>query len=52
MGKNKGVEMIAFTFRLPKDLLEQLRDKSGTISVSAIIRRLIEKYLRGEVGLD
>lgn len=44
--------MIPYTFRLPKDLIEQLREKAGYIPISVIIRRLIEKFIKGEVGLD
>lgn len=54
MDKQKGVtqKMEAFTFRMKPTLLEQLKAKAGDIPVSVIIRRLIEKYIRGEVGLD
>lgn len=53
MAKDKGKEnMISFTFRLPPSLIEQFKDKAGSIPISVIIRRLIEKYIKGEVGLD
>ncbi len=44
--------MIPFTFRLPKDLLEQLKVRAGSIPISVVIRRLIERYVKGEIGLD
>lgn len=44
--------MISFTFRLPKDLLQQLKVRSGSMPISVVIRRLIERYIRGEIGLD
>ena len=44
--------MINFTFRLQPILLKRLRAKAGTIPASAVIRRLIEKFIAGEVGLD
>lgn len=49
----KGREkMMSFTFRIAPSLIEQLKDKAGSIPVSVVIRRLIEKYLKGEIGLD
>jgi hypothetical protein len=44
--------MQSFTFRLKPALIEQLRVKAGNIPLSVIIRRLLEKYIRGEIGLD
>lgn len=44
--------MKSFTVRMPEGLLEQLSKKAGTIPISVVIRRLIEKYIKGEVGLD
>lgn len=52
MKKRVRENMQSFTFRLPPSLIEQLRDKAGSIPISVIIRRLIEKYIKGEVGLD
>lgn len=53
MAKDKGKEnMMSFTFRLPPSLIEQFKEKAGSIPLSVVIRRLIEKYIRGEVGLD
>jgi hypothetical protein len=54
MSKNQRIKekMQSFTFRLPPSLIEQLRDKAGSIPLSVVIRRLIEKYIKGEVGLD
>lgn len=44
--------MVAFTFKIMPDLLAQLKEKSGDIPASVVIRRLIIRYLRGEIGLD
>ncbi len=44
--------MQSFTFRLKPALIEQLKAKAGSIPISVIIRRLLEKYIKGEVGLD
>lgn len=44
--------MQSFTFRLKPTLIEQLKIKAGDIPISVIIRRLLEKYIKGEVGLD
>jgi len=41
-----------FPVMLPPSLLEKVRAKAGNIPVSVIIRRLLEKYVSGEVGLD
>jgi predicted DNA-binding protein len=45
-------KMMSYTFRLPKDLLDQLKGRAGSIPISVVIRRLIEKYIKGEVGID
>jgi len=42
----------SYTFKAPSDLLARVKDKAGLIPVSAIIRRLLEKWLAGEVNLD
>lgn len=52
MGKRKDEKMLTYTFRVPADLIEKLKEKAGYMPVSVIIRRLIEKYINGEVGLD
>jgi hypothetical protein len=44
--------MISYSFRIDRGLLAQLKERAGTIPISAVIRRLIEKYIKGEVGLD
>lgn len=44
--------MLSFTFRLPQTLIEQLKEKAGLVPVSVVLRRLIEKFIKGEVGLD
>lgn len=45
-------KMVSFTFRLPPSLIEQLKGRAGSIPISVVIRRLIEKYIKGEIGLD
>lgn len=50
--EKEGEKMMRYTFRLPESLLQQLQKKAGSIPVSAIIRRLIERYIKGEIGLD
>ena len=50
--KNYAPRTTTWTFRIPEDLLEELKAKAGMIPLSVIIRRLIEKYIKGEVGLD
>lgn len=54
--RGKDVEpedkMMSFTFRLPRDLFQGLKDRAGSIPLSIVIRRLIEKYIKGEVGID
>lgn len=54
MAKGKGgkEKMESFTFRIPKTLIEQLKDKAGLMPISVVIRRLIEKYIKGDIGLD
>jgi hypothetical protein len=46
--------MVGYTFRIDVSLLERLRNyaKPRHISMGYIIRRLLERYLAGEVGLD
>lgn len=44
--------MISYSFRIDKNLLTQLKEKARPFTISAVLRRLIEKYLAGEVGLD
>jgi hypothetical protein len=53
-GRHVGPEekMESFTFRLPGDLLAQFRQRAGSIPLSVVIRRLIEKYIKGEIGID
>jgi len=48
----KGDKMLSYTFRLPGDILEALKEKAGLVPVSVVIRRLIEKFIRGEIDLD
>ncbi len=45
--KNRNV-----VFRVTIDFFEQLTAKAGMIPLSRIIRRLLEKWLAGEINLD
>lgn len=55
-GKNNkdDTRMVPYTFRIHRDLLGGLREYSKTnrIPIGLIIRRLIEKFLKGEVGIE
>lgn len=51
-GQGRKPKMLSFTFRLKPELFSRLKEKAGDIPISVIIRRLIEKYIRGEVGFD
>jgi predicted CopG family antitoxin len=44
--------MIRRSISIPAELWEAARVKAGTLSVSAVVRRLLEKWVRGEIGLD
>ncbi len=50
----KRNNMVNYSFRIDKDLLQRLRDYAipRRISMGYIIRRLLEKYLEGEIKLD
>lgn len=51
--KQKETEnMERYTFRLPPTLLDEAKQKAGMIPLSKIIRRLIEKWLNGEIRID
>ena len=53
MAKRKGKEnMASYTFRIPGDLLGQVRERAGIVPVSAIIRKLLEGWLRGDFNID
>lgn len=41
-----------YTFRIEPSVLEKLKKKAGTIPISVVIRRLIERYINDKVGLD
>ncbi len=43
-----------FELRLPLVLLKQAREKAKEMgfSLASILRRLLEKWLKGEIGLD
>lgn len=50
--KEEPEKMSSYTFRLPGNLLDRLKEKAGLIPVSVVLRKLIEKYLRGEIDID
>ena len=39
-------------FRLPSTLFEAAKAKAGITPLSAIVRRLIEKWVKGEIDLN
>jgi hypothetical protein len=41
-----------YALRMTIDLWRQLEAKAGFIPVAVVIRRLIEKFVRGEVDID
>lgn len=40
------------SFKMPDSLVARAKDKAGMIPLSRIVRRLIEKWLNGEIKLD
>lgn len=38
--------------KFPEDLWETAQAKAGTIPVSVVIRRLVEKWTKGQISLD
>lgn len=44
--------MKPFSVRMPANLVEDVSRKAGTIPLAVIIRRLLEKWLKGEVSID
>jgi len=50
--KKEGNNMSSFTIRAPKTLLQQAREKAGYVPLSVILRKLLEKWITGEIELD
>lgn len=48
----RGENMIPYTLRIYPSLLERAKMKAGLIPLSAIIRILIEKWLKGEISIE
>lgn len=49
----KGDEkMKSFTMRMPPSLIIEAQEKAGMIPLSKIIRRLVEKWLKGEITVE
>ncbi len=44
--------MTNFTFKLPLDLLRKFRERCGLISMSKIMRLLIEFFVNGQVSIE
>lgn len=51
INKKDGEKMKSFTMRMPPSLVKQAQDRAGLIPLSAVIRTLIEMWLRGEIDL-
>jgi len=43
--------LIPVSLKLPKELVEQVKKKADLIPLAAIIRRLLEKWVAGEIEL-
>ena len=52
MSNQEDEKMLSYTFRVPGNLLERLKEKAGLVPVSVVIRKLIEKYIKGEVKIE
>lgn len=50
--QQENEKMKSYTFRLPPSLLNEALQKAGMIPFSKIVRRLIEKWLKGEISID
>lgn len=44
--------MSAFTLRVERDLIKDVRKKAGVVPLSRIIRILLRKWLNGEIAID
>lgn len=44
--------MSSFTIRAPKSLIAQAKEKAGYIPLSVILRKLLEKWINGDIELD
>lgn len=44
--------MSSFTMRVPKETINQAKDKAGYIPLSVILRKLLEKWIKGEIELN
>lgn len=49
--KKEGEKMESFNLRMPPSLLSRAKDRAGLIPLSAVIRTLLEMWLRGEIEL-
>lgn len=50
--KVEDEKMVAISFRLPPNVLEELKGKAGSVPISVIVRILVEKWLKGEIRID
>ena len=44
--------MSSFTIRASKSLITQAKEKAGYIPLSVILRKLLEKWINGDIELD
>lgn len=44
--------MSAFTLRVERDLINDVKKKAGVVPLSRIIRILLKKWLSGEIAID
>ena len=50
--KENKKPMVIKTLSITPELWEEARAKAGLISLSAVIRRLLEKWIAGKIDLD
>lgn len=50
--KKHNNQMKSKQIKFPEDLWETAQAKAGTMHVSAVIRRLVERWVKGEISLD
>ncbi|GEM_PF-5515553 len=49
----KGLEQLRTTsIKLPESFFMKVAEKGGQIPLAVVIRRLLEKWLKGEISLD
>lgn len=48
----EGEQMKQFAGRAPESLLKKVAEKAGYVPLSVILRKLLEKWVAGEIELD